>query len=150
MGSHAILDIATRKRTVDFPMGCLQFIIHTKEEFTAAVERWGSIPLFESSIPGFLVEENVDPAAWFGSEPDLWEWKGPVIGETGCDFDARHDWLEPFQYKEHYDLLAETSLVPTDILRDNGQCRNGGKRASVESLSGCVPGAMYYYFRKMI
>ena len=67
-------------------MGQLGFTIKTKQDLVDAVERCGFLPLFENSIPGFSVEENVDPAIWFGSEEGPWEWKGPVIRETGCAY----------------------------------------------------------------
>lgn len=139
-------------------MGRLGFTIQTKEDLIEAVEGCGFLPLFENSIPGFSVEENVEPSIWFGSEPGPWEWKGPVIRETGCaygkffeqkavfisrewfpdfanyrrdgyDFDARYDdGLAPFRDKELYDLLDETSPIMTGDLRDKGQYRKGGKK----------------------
>lgn len=139
-------------------MGQLGFTIKTKQDLVDAVERCGFLPLFENSIPGFSVEENVDPAIWFGSEEGPWEWKGPVIRETGCaygkffeqkaafisrewfpdfanyrrdgyGFDARYDdGLAPFRDKEFYDLLDETAPIMTGDLRDKGQYRKGGKK----------------------
>lgn len=139
-------------------MGRLGFTIRTKEDLIHAVNELGFLPLFENSIPGFSVEENVDPTVWFGSEPGPWEWKGPVIRETGCaygkffeqkavfiskewfpdfanyrrdgyDFDARFDdGLAPFRDMELYDLLDETAPILTGDLRDKGQYRKGGKK----------------------
>lgn len=139
-------------------MGRLGFTIRTKEDLIKAIDEMGFLPLFENSIPGFSVEENVDPAIWFGSEPGPWEWKGPVIQETGCaygkffeqkavfvsrewfpdlanyrrdgyDFDARFDdGLAPFRDKELFDLLDETVPIMTGDLRDKGHYRKGGKK----------------------
>lgn len=139
-------------------MGRFSFTIQTKQDLIDAVRELGFLPLFKNSIPGFSVEENVEPAIWFGSEPGPWEWKGPVIRETGCaygkffeqkavfisrdwfpdfanyrrdgyDFDARFDdGLAPFRDKELYDLLDETAPVMTGDLRDKGQYRKGGKK----------------------
>jgi len=131
-------------------MGKLGFTIQTKQDLLDAVENLGFLPLFENSIPGFSVEENVDPAIWFGSSPGPWEWKGPVIRESGCaygkflekkavfisrawfpdfanyrrdgyDFDARYDdGLAPFRDKELFDLLDEIAPIMTGDLRDKG------------------------------
>ena len=46
----------------------------------------GFLPFFKNEIPGFSIEEHVAPRAWFSSEEGLWEWKGPVIRETGCAY----------------------------------------------------------------
>lgn len=139
-------------------MGKLGFTIRTKEDLLDAVEQLGFLPLFENSIPGFSVEENVDLSIWFGKDPGPWEWKGPVIRELGCaygkffekkavfisrewfpdfanyrrdgyDFDARYDdGLAPFRDKELYDLLDETAPILTGDLRDKGDYRKGGRK----------------------
>ena len=139
-------------------MGRLGFTIKTKEDLIDAVERCGFLPLFTNSIPGFSVEENADPSIWSGGEEGPWEWKGPVIRETGCaygkffeqkavfisqawfpdfanyrrdgyDFDARYDdGLAPFRDKELYDLLDKTAPIMTGDLRGKGQYRKGGKK----------------------
>lgn len=139
-------------------MGCLGFTIKTKKDLIAAVEICGFLPLFENSVPGFSVEENVEPSIWFSNEPGPWEWKGPVIRETGCaygkffeqkavfisrdwfpdfanyrrdgyDFDARYDdGLASFRDKELYDLLNEAAPILTGDLRNKGQYRKGGKK----------------------
>ena len=137
----------------------MNFTIRTKQDLIDAVGRFGFLPLFENSIPGFSVEEHVDPIAWFSSGQDgVWEWKGPVIRETGCaygkffehkaafisrewfpdfanyrrdgyDFDARFDdGLASYKDKELYDLLAENAPILTGALRDKGDYRKGGKK----------------------
>ncbi len=47
----------------------LDFIIKTKEDLIEAVHRVGFLPLFRNSIPGFSVEDHVDPSVWFTDEP---------------------------------------------------------------------------------
>lgn len=64
----------------------MDFYIRTKEDLKQAVEDAGILPFFANSIPGFSVEENCDPAVYFGDQPGVWEWKGPVIQETGCAY----------------------------------------------------------------
>ena len=63
------------------------FYIKTKQDLIDAVEAFGIVPYFENSIPGFSIEEHVAPSAWFdGDREGVWEWKGPVIRETGCAY----------------------------------------------------------------
>ena len=60
--------------------------ISTKEDLIEVLERFGFLPLFANSIPGFSVEEHVDPAVWFTDQEGVWEWKGPVIRQSGCAY----------------------------------------------------------------
>ena len=63
------------------------FYIRTKEDLKDAVREYGFIPYFKNSLPGFSIEEHVDPKAWFFEDLEgVWEWKGPVIRETGCAY----------------------------------------------------------------
>ena len=64
----------------------IDFWIRTQQDVEEAVERFGILPLFKNSIPGFSIEEHVLPEAWFGSEEGVWEWKGPIIRSTGCAY----------------------------------------------------------------
>ena len=113
-------------------------LIRTEEDLAEFVEAWGFLPLLKNRIPGFSVEEHTPPQLWFADGVDgPWEWKGPVIRETGCaygkffhgkagfvsrewfpdfanyrrdgyDFDARYDeGLVRRQDKLVYDVLAE-------------------------------------------
>ena len=140
-------------------MAKFDFLIETKQDLTDAVKRFGFVPLFANSVPGFSVEEHVAPIAWFGSGVDgVWEWKGPVIRETGCaygkffekkaafisrewfpdfanyrrdgyDFDARYDdELAEWRDKQLYDLLDQHAPVLTGDLKDMGDYRKGGKK----------------------
>lgn len=132
------------------------FTICTKEDLCAAVQRFGILPLFKNSIPGFSVEEHVDPRVWFTDEPGVWEWKGPVIRETGCaygkffggkavfisrdwfpdfanwrrdgyDFDARYDdGLASYRDKVLYDLVERMAPVLSRELKKEGDYRKGG------------------------
>ncbi|MBQ1846687.1 MAG: hypothetical protein II135_01670 [Clostridia bacterium] len=118
---------------------------------------YGFVPLFKNSIPGFSVAEHVHPRAWFTDGPGVWEWKGPVIRETGCaygkffenkavfiradlftdfanyrrdgyDFDARFDdGLASYREKDLYDLLDKSAPVLSRKLRADGCYGKGGK-----------------------
>ncbi len=135
------------------------FCIKSKDDICSAVEKLGFVPLFKNQVPGFSIEEHVSPRAWFyGNEPGVWEWKGPVIRETGCaygkffsgrpgfisrewftdfanyrrdgyDFDSRYDDnLAPFQDKQLFDLLNENAPVSSRALKNLGNYRKGGHK----------------------
>ena len=139
-------------------MAGFDFLIRTRADLVDAVGRFGIVPLFQNSIPGFSVEEHVAPEAWFSSEEGVWEWKGPVIRETGCaygkffekkavyiskdwfpdfanyrrdgyDFDARYeDGLAERRDKFLYDLVASESPVLSKRLKALGNFRKGGNK----------------------
>lgn len=79
--------------------------IHSKGELTALVEEMGFLPAFANHIPGFSVEECIHPDYWFPREGEgFWEWKGPVIRESGCAYGkflkGRACFLRPDWYLE--------------------------------------------------
>ncbi len=94
------------------------FYIETRRDLLDAVQTFGFLPLFVNSVPGFSVEEHVSPRVWFSAEREgVWEWKGPVIRESGCAygkfFDAKavfisRDWFPDFaNYRRNgYDFDA--------------------------------------------
>ena len=62
-------------------------MISSEKDLAAMVETYGFLPLLKNSIPGFSVEEHTPPELWFADGVDgPWEWKGPVIAETGCAY----------------------------------------------------------------
>ena len=67
-------------------MSKFDFTVETKDDLVRAVREFGFVPLFCNSVPGFSVEEHVSPKAWFSGGEGVWEWKGPVIRETGCAY----------------------------------------------------------------
>ena len=56
-----------------------QLYIDSQKDLENAVQRLGILPYFRSGIPGFSIEEHVNPRIWFSEEEGTWEWKGPVI-----------------------------------------------------------------------
>ena len=132
--------------------------IRTIEDLEQAVEELGFLPYFANSIPGFSIEEHVNPRVWFSGEPGTWEWKGPVINELNCaygkffekkavyiskswfpdfanyrrdgyDFDARYeDGLAERRDKFLYDLVASESPVLSKRLKALGNFRKGGNK----------------------
>ncbi len=139
-------------------MSGFDFTVRRKQDLIDAVERFGFVPLFRNAVPGFSVEEHVVPEAWFSGEEGVWEWKGPVIRESGCaygkffenkavfvsrewfpdfanyrrdgyDFDARFDdELASFRDKRLFDLLDASAPVLSKGLKALGDYRKGGEK----------------------
>ena len=83
------------------------FYIRTIEDLKEAVQTLGFLPYFENSIPGFSIEEHVDPRAWFfEDEPGVWEWKGPVIRSLGCAYGKFFEKKAAFVSREWFMDLA--------------------------------------------
>ena len=139
-------------------MNIKDLYIRTIDDLEQAVEELGFLPYFTNSIPGFSIEEHVDPRAWFGDAPGTWEGKGPVINDLGCaygkfferkavyiskdwfcdfanyrrdgyDFDARYeDGLAPYGDKTLYELVEANSPVLSRRLKALGDYRKGGNK----------------------
>lgn len=127
-------------------------------DLKTAVTELGFVPFFENSIPGFSIEEHVDPRIWFSNEDGPWEWKGPVINDLGCaygkffekkavyvskewfpdfanyrrdgyDFDARYeDGLAYIGDKRLYDLIDNNAPILSKYLKQIGNYRKGGNK----------------------
>ena len=137
------------------------FIIDSKQHLIDAVNKFGFLPFFSNSIEGFSVEEHVTRDCWYHSESgewSAWEWKGPVIRETGCaygkffekkacyispewfpdfanyrrdgyDFDARYeDGLSNYRDKVLYELLDNSAPVISKRLKTLGNYKKGGNK----------------------
>ena len=146
------------------------FIVRTRQDLIDAVQTFGIVPYFATSIPGFSLEEHCPPGVLFSdSGDDTWEWKGPVIRETGCaygkffekkstyvsrewfvdlanyrrdgyDFDARYDdGLAKFQDKQLYDLIEEKAPILSKELRQSGGYAYSGRWQKTEGKKGFDP-----------
>ena len=63
------------------------FYVRTKQDLIDAVQEYGIVPYFATSIPGFSLEEHCSSHTLFSDTgDDTWEWKGPVIQATGCAY----------------------------------------------------------------
>ena len=135
------------------------FVIRNQDDLTNAIEEYGFLPFFMNSIDGFSIEDHIAPACWYHSgsgEWPAWDWKGPVIRETGCaygkffekkacyispewfpdfanfrrdgyDFDARYDdGLAPLKDKQLYDLIEANAPILSKDLKERGNYRKGG------------------------
>lgn len=137
------------------------FTIKSKPDLIAVIDEYGFLPFFENSIDGFSIEEHISPACWWHGDTgewSAWEWKGPVIKETGCaygkffekkacyiskkwfpdfanyrrdgyDFDARYDdGLAPYKDKLLYDLIEGNAPVISKQLKQLGNYKKGGNK----------------------
>ncbi len=63
------------------------FYVRTKQDLIDAVEEFGIVPYFSTSIPGFSLEEHCPPSVLFNDTGEnTGEWKGPVIQAAGCAY----------------------------------------------------------------
>ena len=142
-------------------MNHYDFTVRSKQDLLDAIETFGFLPFFAGSIPGFSLEEHVAPELWYSHTSDswpVWEWKGPVIRESGCaygkflenkavfisrkwfpdfanyrrdgyDFDARFDeGLASYRDRDLFDLIDQNAPVLTKQLKAIGNYRKGGKK----------------------
>lgn len=59
--------------------------IRNEKDMERIVGEYGFLPFFRSAIPGFSIEEMADSSVWFPPKGEgVWEWKDPVIKNTGC------------------------------------------------------------------
>ena len=62
-------------------------MIRSPGDLANMVQQNGFLPLLKNSVPGFSVEEHTPPGLWFAADTEgPWEWKGPVIRQTGCAY----------------------------------------------------------------
>ena len=136
----------------------LDFMIKKMADIIDAVERFGFLPFFINSIPGFSIEEHTDPKIWFSDEAGPWEWKGPIIRESGCaygkfferkaayvskewfpdlanyrrdgyDFDARfEDELASYQDRRLFELVDGNAPVLSKRVKELGNYKKGGNK----------------------
>ena len=55
--------------------------VHSADELAELVSGIGILPFFTCGIPGWSLEENIDPSVWFTSQEGPWEWKGQLARE---------------------------------------------------------------------
>ncbi len=104
--------------------------IHSKEELIGLIRELGILPAFACHIPGFSVEDCIDPACWFPRDGEgFWEWKGPVIRESGFAygkfFSGRAGYLSPALYREFANYRRNG--YDFDARWEEGLARHGDK-----------------------
>ncbi len=144
-----------------------RFVISSKEELESTIEEFGFVPFFANPITGFSLEEHIAPKCWWAGEDPwpAWEWKGPVIRETGCaygkfmqnkavyisrewfpdfanyrrdgyDADARYDdGLMARDDKLLFDLLDSNAPICSKTLKKLGDYRKGGRKGFDSSIT---------------
>ena len=60
------------------------FVIRDLESMKTAVGESGMLPFFKNRVPGWSVEERIDPMIWFTNRDGPWEWKGPLASSGAC------------------------------------------------------------------
>ena len=130
--------------------------IHTKEDLIALTEELGFLPFFTNEVPGFSIEENVSPSAWYGGDWTgqinwpVWEWKGELaFARTlvyGKFFRGRAGFVSPEWFpdlanyrRDGYDFDArfDDGLAPRkdkeimDYLLKNGPTLSKGLKAAL-------------------
>ena len=58
--------------------------IRSREDLAEMARRVGILPFFSNRVPGWSVQEHIDPALWFTDREGPWEWKGPLAYEKAC------------------------------------------------------------------
>lgn len=136
----------------------LDFVIREKQDVIKVINELGFLPFFANSIPGFSIEEHIDPELWFTEKEGPWEWKGPIIRELGCaygkffdkkatyisrewfpdfanyrrdgyDFDARFDdELASYQDKNLFELVDSNAPILSKALKQIGNYKKGGNK----------------------
>ena len=115
--------------------------IHTMEDAAWLIRDRGFVPLFNNALPGYdlSIEELCLPSKWFGDGDGPWEWKGPLIRETGAAYGKFYrgkagfvsaDWFADFAnmrsegivFEERYEygLASRQCRVIVDLLESRG------------------------------
>ena len=59
-------------------------LIRSQDDLHAMIEQFGILPYFTCDVPGWSVEEHIDPAYWFTDRDGPWEWKGRLALKKQC------------------------------------------------------------------
>lgn len=146
------------------------FTINSKTDLINAVDELGFLPFFANSIEGFSIEEHITRDCWYNSDNGVWsawEWKGPVIRETGCaygkffekkacyisskwfpdfanyrrdgyDFDARYDdGLANYRDKTLFELIDGNAPIVSKQLKKLGNYKKAATKALIALLHAC-------------
>ena len=58
--------------------------VRTQEMLLELVNTLGILPFFKNRIPGWSLEEHIDPAVWFTGADGPWQWKGYLAASKSC------------------------------------------------------------------
>ena len=99
-----------------------RFLLTHSMQDLADLIRWiGILPFFPNEIPGYSVEEAVDPGImWNGDGP--WEWKGPMVRRGMCLYGKLIHGKAAFVSPELFPDLANYRRDGYDF---EGRCADG-------------------------
>ena len=118
--------------------------IRSMAELEELIDAIGFLPFFANEIPGFSIEERINPKLWFAGEVDgPWEWKGPIIRNGNCAYGKLFqkkagfvslEWLphlvncrrDGYDFKDRYDdgLASYLDKQIFDTLDQRGSLRS--------------------------
>ncbi len=106
--------------------------VHNCPEMIACINETGFLPLLHMGIRGWSADEKVDEDSRYTQLPEggwewpLWEWKGPILQESGCAygkffdnkaaFISREWWPDFCNYRRSVYPLPEEGSVEESIL----------------------------------
>ena len=100
-------------------------LIRSCSDLARATDALGVLPFFRCGVPGWSVEEHIDPAVWFTGEEGPWEWKGQLAFDKRCVYGKF--------------VRNKTAFVSLDAFRDLANWRRGGYSFEARLDEGLVP-----------
>ncbi len=98
------------------------FTVRDIEGLAALVEEAGILPFFRCAIPGWSLEEHIDPGVWFTGVDGPWEWKGRLAKAKrnlyGKLIAGKNAWVS-------LELYADLCNLRRDGYDFEGRCEDG-------------------------
>ncbi len=111
------------------------FTVRNSEELAVLVDAAGILPFFRSRIPGWSLEEHIDPAVWFTGADGPWEWKGRQSKEKryvyGRFIDGKNAWVSLACFQDLMNLRR-------DGYDFEGRCEDGLVPYREKQLMACI------------
>ena len=99
--------------------------IQTAADLADMTDAFGILPFFRSGVPGWSVEEHIDPTVWFTDREGPWEWKGQLAFDKRCVYGKF--------------IRNKTAFVSLDAFRDLANWRRGGYSFEARLDEGLAP-----------
>ncbi len=99
--------------------------IRDRAGLEALIRRAGILPFFANGIPGWSVQENIDPGIWFTDRDGPWEWKGPLAYEKACVYGKF--------------IRGKAAFVSPEWFAELANARRGGERFEDRVDAGEAP-----------
>lgn len=103
--------------------------IRSKEDIIRLIDEVGFLPFFRGEIEGFSIEESVR-VLWSDEADGPWEWKGPIIRESGCAYGKFYRGKACYVSREWFPELANYRRdgYDYDARVDDGLARHKDER----------------------